>query len=137
MNSNIITSETELFKKNLCRSYILECKINGINLHIKKYRKLLIFVYTLLKYELQSIEVIDVIIKNSLLVISQKELKSKGYQYYDSLGLSIRCADSKKTLREILNILKQKKENIELKLQLANGEIVYFVMLSRFNYIMI
>ena len=134
MISNIITSETELFKKNLCKSYILECKINGINLNIKKYRKLLIFVYSVLKYELQSI---DVIIKNSLLVISQKELKAKGYQYYDSLGLSIRCADSKKTLREILNILKQKKENIELKLQLANGEIVYFVMLSRFNYIMI
>ena len=134
MTNNIITSETELFKKNLCKSYILECKINGIDLHIKKYRKLLIFVYSVLKYDLQSI---DVIIKNSLLVISQKELKAKGYQYYNSLGLSIRCADSKKTLREILNILKQKKENIELKLQLANGEIVYFVMLSRFNYIMI
>lgn len=134
MTNNIITSETELFKKNLCKSYILECKINGIDLHIKKYRKLLIFVYSVLKYDLQSI---DVIIKNSLLVISQKELKAKGYQYYNSLGLSIRCADSKKTLREILNILKQKKENIGLKLQLANGEIVYFVMLSRFDYIMI
>ena len=136
--NNIITNEAELFKKNLCRSYILECKINGFNICIKKYRKLLIFVYSILKYGLQSTEeILNTIIKNSLLSISQEELKSKGYQYYNNLGLSIRCADSKKTLREILNILKQKKENIELKLQLNNGEIVHFIMLSRFNYILI
>ena len=135
MNYIIITKEDELFKKNLCRSRILECKINGFNISIKNYRNLLTYVYYLLTYESQFNIIPDSVIQNSILTISREQLNNKGYQYYNTLGISIRCADSKKTLREVLNILKQKKDNIELKLQLRNGELVHFAMITHFDYI--
>jgi hypothetical protein len=43
-----ITIENDLYKKDLCRSRILECKINGFILPINKYRKLLTFIYSVL-----------------------------------------------------------------------------------------
>ncbi len=137
MNNRIITNENDLYKKDLCRSRIIECKINGFIISINKYRKLLTFIYSVLKYETQLNIIPDIILQKSILTISREKLSNKGYQYYNTLGISIRCADSKKTLREILNIIKQKKDNIELKIQLRTGELIHFAMITRFDYVRI
>lgn len=133
----IITTEEDLFKNNLYRSQIVECKINGFNLYMRKFRKLLIFVYTILKHESKIDKLPDAIIQHSLLDISRDKLITRGYNYYNYLEISIRCSSIKTTLQEILNILKKKKDNIELKLQLQSGKIIHFIMLSRFDYISI
>jgi hypothetical protein len=134
----IINSEYELYQNNLSRSRIIECKINGYKIYVKKYRRLLLFVYSIIQNNIiENKELPESILNNSILSISKEKLNTKGYQYYNNLGISIRCADSKKTLREILNILRQKKDNIELILQLQNGAMIQFVMLTRFEYISI
>lgn len=66
--------EATLFQKNLRGSNILECKINNKNTDIKKYKKLLIKLYTTTDTE--------TILQNTILNISQQEMYDKGFEYY-------------------------------------------------------
>ena len=92
--------EATLFQKNLRGSTILECKINNINNDIKKYKKLLINLY--------STTYMETILQNTILNISQQEIYDKGFEYYTHLGISIQGADARRTLKEIINIIKIK-----------------------------
>jgi len=100
--------EVTLFQQNLRKSNIIECKINNINIDIKKYKKLLIYLY--------STTDIGIILQNTILNISQEEKYDKGFEYYNQLGLSIQGADARRTLNEIINIIKIKNYSIELKI---------------------
>jgi CRISPR/Cas system CSM-associated protein Csm4 (group 5 of RAMP superfamily) len=82
-------NEATLFKKNLRGSIITECKINNGNNDIKKYKKLLIYLY--------SITNIDTILQHTILNISQQEIYDKGFEYYSQLGLSIQGTESRRT----------------------------------------
>ena len=113
-------NEATLFKKNLRGSIITECKINNGNNDIKKYKKLLIYLY--------SITNIDTILQHTILNISQQEIYDKGFEYYSQLELSIQGADSRRTLKEIINIIKIKNYSIELKIKFKNDEIINFIM---------
>jgi len=112
--------EATLFKKNLLGSTIVECKINNINNDIHKYKKLLIYLY--------SITDIETILQNSILNISQQEIYEKGFKYYKQLGLSIQGADARRSIKEIINIIKIKKYSMELKIKLKNDEIIRFII---------
>jgi hypothetical protein len=113
-------NEATLFKKNLRGSIITECKINNGNNDIKKYKKLLIYLY--------SITNIDTILQHTILNISQQEIYDKGFEYYSQLGLSIQGTDSRRTLKEIINIIKINNYSMELKIKLKNDEIISFIM---------
>jgi hypothetical protein len=112
--------EATLFQKNLRGSTIIECKIDNINYDIHKYKKLLIYLY--------SITNIEIILQNTILNISQQEIYDKGFEYYNKLGVSIQGTDSRKTLKEIINIVKIKKYSMELKIKLKNDEIIHFIL---------
>lgn len=112
--------ELTLFQKNLRRSTITDCKINNINYNIKKYKKLLIYLYSITDRE--------IILQNTILNISQQEIYDKGFQYYNKLGVSIQGADARRTLKEIINIIKIKKYSMELKIKLYNDEIIHFII---------
>jgi len=114
----ISEEETLLFNKNLKGSSIEECKINNENLNIKKYKPLLINLYSKTNKE--------TIINNTLLNISEEEINEKGFQYYDFLGLSLQGADTIHTLKEIIKFIKILKYKIELKIKLKNNEIFIF-----------
>jgi len=113
-------NEATLFKKNLRGSIITECKINNDNNDIKKYKKLIVYLY--------SITNIDTILQHTILNISQQEIYDKGFEYYSQLGLSIQGADSRRTLKEIINIIKINNYSMELKIKLKNDEIISFIM---------
>lgn len=112
--------EQELFKRDLRGSFILKCQINFVNYEVKKYKKLLIILY--------STTDIETILQNTILNISREEINDKGFEYYSHLGVSIQGSETRRTLREILNFIKIKKYNIELKLKLKNDEIVRFII---------
>jgi len=112
--------EVTLFKKNLRGSTIVECKINNINNDIHKYKKLLIYLY--------STTDIEIIIQNTILNISQQEIYDKGFEYYNQLGVSIQTADARRTLKEIINIIKIKNYSMELKIKLKNDDIIRFII---------
>lgn len=125
INGNLILTriinwinESHLLKFNLKKSHIVECIFNNEYYDIMKYKKLLLIIY-------QNIDK-NIIIKHSTLNISCDELYEKGFEYYDNIGLSIQGADSKRTLKEIINICKIQKYNLELKIKLQNNEIVNF-----------
>ena len=112
--------EATLFQKNLRGSTITECKINNINNDIYKYKKLLIYLY--------SSTDIEIILQNTILNISQQEIYDKGFEYYNQLGVSVQGADARRTLKEIINIVKIKNYSMELKIKLKNDEIIRFII---------
>lgn len=65
------------------------------------------------------------ILTNTTLNIKQEQINDKGFNYYPSLSLSIQGAESIRTLREIINIIRFKKHNIELKLKLKHNIIEF------------
>ena len=112
----------ELFKKDLVKSSIIECKINDKNIQKKKYRPILIELYEQTDRDI----ILD---KTSLYgAISSEEINDKGYKYYEQLDLYIRGVDSRYTLQEIINIIKIKNFKMELKIKLKNGELIKFRM---------
>jgi len=113
-------NEATLFQKNLRGSTIVECKINNINNDMHKYKKLLIYLY--------STTDIETILQNTILNISQQEIYDKGFEYYNQLGVSIQGADARRTLKEIINIIKIKNYSMELKIKLKNDEIIRFII---------
>ena len=113
-------NEKTLFQQNLRGSTITECKINNINNDIHKYKKLLIHLY--------STTDINTILQNTILNVSQQEIYDKGFEYYNRLGLSIQGSDARRTLKEIINIIKIKNYKMELKIKLKNDEIIRFVI---------
>ena len=127
INGNLVLTRTlpfideaTLFQKNLRGSTITECKINNINNDIHKYKKILIYLY--------SITDIETILQNTILNISQQEIYDKGFEYYNRFGISIQGADARRTLKEIINIIKIKNYSMELKIKLKNDEIVRFII---------
>lgn len=112
--------EDTLFQQNLRGSYLIMCKINNISVDIHKYKKLLIHLYSAIDREL--------ILQHSILNISQEIRYDKGFHYYNEMALSLQCSDATKTLKEIINIVKVRNYNIELKIKLVNGEIVRFIV---------
>lgn len=115
-----IIDEATLFKKNLKGSTIVECKINNINNDIKKYKKILIYLY--------STTDLKTILQNTILNISQQEIYIKGFDYYTNLGISIQGSDTRRTLKEIINIIKIKNYSMELKIKLKNNEVIHFII---------
>ena len=112
--------ETTLFQKELKGSTITECKINNVNYNIHKYKKLLIYLY--------STTDIETILRNTILNIFQQEIYDKGFKYYKEFGVSIQGTDSRRTLKEIITIVKIKKDSMELKIKLQNDEIISFII---------
>jgi len=111
--------EASVFKKNLLKSSIIECKLNGINLNLYKYKKLLIYIYYMMD--------INTIIENSVINVSREEIHDRGYKFYRDLGLSVQGNDARHTLKEIINIVKINKFSLELKID--NGhEIIRFMI---------
>jgi hypothetical protein len=112
--------EATLFQNNLRGSTIVECKINNNNNNIHKYKKLLIYLY--------SITDIKTILQNTILNISQEEKYEKGFEYYNQLGVSIQCAEARRILKELINIIKIKNYSMELKIKLKNDDIIRFII---------
>jgi hypothetical protein len=112
--------EAILFQKNLRGSTITECKINNVNNDIHKYHKLLINLYSTID--------IETILQNTTLHILQEEIHDRGFRYYTNLGVSIQGADARRTLKEIINIIKIKNYSMELKIKLKNDDIIRFII---------
>ncbi len=112
--------EATLFQKDLPGNTIVECKINNNNNNIHKYKKLLIYLY--------SITDIKTILQNTILNISQEEKYEKGFKYYNQLGVSIQAADATRILKELINIIKIKNYSMELKIKLKNDDIIRFII---------
>ena len=71
---------------------------------------------------------IETILQNTILNISQQEIYDKGFEYYKQLGVSIQGADARRTLKEIINIIKIKNYSMELKIKLKNDVIIRFII---------
>ena len=112
--------EDALFTKDFRKSKIIECKINNINTFCNKYIKIVIYLYSFMNRES--------ILQNTTLNILLEENYDNGFKYYPKLGLSIQGVESKRSLREIINIIKVQRYNINIKIQLQNDEIVCFII---------
>lgn len=124
--SSPFITEKELFETNLSFSNIEECKINNEIIDIKKYKSLLIHIYSMMNNT-------EKILQNTKLNIKQEEDLSRGFYYYQELGFSIQGADAKNILKEIINMCRIGSLNLELKIQLKqkkiNDKIIAFRLL--------
>ena len=149
-NKNVISFEN--FKKNIPNSTILELKIKNrssnnfdtINVKNIKYIKAIIEIYS-------NTDIKTILNQKKHMKILQEEKKTdKGFTYYENLlhknklvqllhqknyiqekigvHVSIQRADAKKILREIINIVKIKNDSMELKIKLANNEVISFII---------
>jgi len=110
--------EATLFQRNLRGSTIIGCKFNGVQINMKKYMKLLLFIYSTIDKE--------TILQHSVLNVTQAEIRVKGFRYYNQWGISVQNVESRRTLKEIINIVKIKSYQLELKIKLKTGEVVGF-----------
>ena len=99
--------------ENITSSKIKKCKINNEDINIFNYRPILRYIYN--KMDRESI------IKNTKLNCKQEKLNDKGFSYYEKLNLSIQGADAKKTLTEIINMIKVNESHIELEIELKDS----------------
>ena len=56
------------------------------------------------------------------------KINNRQVKYYTNLGISIQGADARRTLKEIINIVKIKHFSMELKIKLKNDEIIRFII---------
>jgi len=117
---NPFIDELTLFQHNLRGSHLTLCKINNLQIDIHKYKKLLIHLYSTTDTEL--------ILQHTILNILQEIKYDKGFNYYNQLALSIQGADATRTLKEIINIVRLKNYNMELKIKLTNDDILRFII---------
>jgi len=110
--------ESTLFQRDFCGSKIIGCKFNGVQINLRKYKKLLVFIYSTVDKE--------TILQHTILNIVEAELRTKGFRYYNQWELSIQGVDARKTLKEIINIIKVKSYQLELKIKLKTGELIGF-----------
>ena len=111
-------SELLLFEKDLKGSKIIGCIVNDKNSNINKYHQLLIHLYSEVD--------LNTILQNSTLNISLDKISEKGFKYYDDIGLSIQSVEARKTLKEIINIVKVMNYSLELRIKLKNEETIRF-----------
>jgi hypothetical protein len=55
-----------------------------------------------------------------------KEIGEKGYTWCDDINMSFQNKDAKRTLKEILNMVKVNNYFFELSIKLETGRIVYY-----------
>jgi hypothetical protein len=120
ITDNFIT-ENCLFEKCLEGSSIEECKINNDildKLNYNKYKKILLYLYSKLDRQ--------IIIEKTTLNMSSNKIHNKGFHYYEELNISIQGADTRRTLKEIINFIIILKYKMEIKIKLKDNEIVKF-----------
>jgi hypothetical protein len=119
LNSEInYINEKELSLTSFTNSEILECMIldedgNTISEN-KKFIKILIDIYN----NVPSSNIIQNTTMN--IDIGQKLNGTKGYNYYDTLGLSIQNKDSNGTFKEICNMITINNYSLDIIIQLGN-----------------
>ena len=111
-------TDVDLLSKDLRNSTLVKSEINTEILNFNKYKHLLLHLYSKID--------INIIVKNTVLNISMEELYDKGYKYYENLGMSIQGSDTKRTLKEIINVSKLNKINLTIIIKLKTDEVVYF-----------
>lgn len=112
-----IISDIDLCNEDFGNSSICECIIDGVLINIKKYKPLLLNIYELM--DRQSI------LKNTILNIIEEKMHLKGFKYYDKIGLSIQGADSRRTINEIINMIKIQKKTMRLNICLKSEKIIF------------
>jgi hypothetical protein len=73
---------------------------------------------TVLKYIYDYINNVEIIKDNTLMNIHNGRVKDKGFKYIQKYDLSVQGKDSKKTLKEIINICSTCNINIKLQIKL-------------------
>ena len=108
--------EGQLLEKELSGMKIVKCKINNIDINLYTFRAIIINLYHQVNR--------NILLQTKTLNISQEEKNENGFKYYPSLKISVQGADSSKTLKAILTIIKLQNYNMEMTLKLKNDEIV-------------
>ena len=108
--------EGQLLEKELSGMKIVKCKINNIDINLYTFRAIIINLYHQVNR--------NILLQTKTLNISQEEKNENGFKYYPSLKISVQYADSPKTLKAIITIIKLQNYNMEMTLKLKNDEIV-------------
>jgi hypothetical protein len=108
----------DLLELDLRHSKIVECLENGISKPYHKYGTLLRIIYEQLDGE-------TVRATSLLKFVTKRKIDGK-FRWYPKLKLSIKCVNTKKILREIINMSQIAGIKLDLKIKLASEEIVRF-----------
>lgn len=98
-------------------STIISCSINNDNKNLKKYNKII-------NYLFEEINDIDLILDNTILNIEKGKYEDRGYKFNSKLNISIQGVDANKSIQEIFNISKISQIPINIKIKLENEQIV-------------
>ena len=106
----------DILNKDFTKSKIQNCIINNVIIDQKKYFKILLHVYSLIDKK--------IIINNTKLNIKTNTIKTKGFEWYPSLGLSIQGVSSNKCITEIIHMCESQNINIKICILLENNETI-------------
>lgn len=113
--------EATLFQKNLKGGKLQECYINNTKITgVKNFFQLIRYIYGIISNS-------ETILHHTILNIIKGEKNDKGFNYDKNLGLSIQGVDTRRALKEIINITNIKKCKLELNIKLETGEIIRFI----------
>ena len=104
--------EGQLLEKELSGMKIVKCKINNIDINLYTFRAIIINLYHQVNR--------NILLQTKTLNISQEEKNENGFKYYPSLKISVQYADSPKTLKAIITIIKLQNYNMEMTLKIKN-----------------
>lgn len=108
----------DLKNYNFKHSNIISCQINNIKLDFTKYKPIIFYIYSILNNK-------EIIIKNTFLNIKEGKLINRGYEYIESLNISVQGVDSNKAIKEIYHMVKLGNIDTNIKIQLENEKIIY------------
>jgi hypothetical protein len=113
--------EHDLYKKDLGDSKLPELVINGNTHKDIKYSEGY-------RYLLKCIGKSTAMTNNAKYTKDDVIYRDKGYLYYPELGLSVRCASSIDTLREIIRLCKINEFSLSLTVKLRNNHRYRFTL---------
>jgi len=113
--SIIINNIRDLGNYNFSSSTISDCYINNTKVEKLKYKSILDSIYLLINKG-------STIIKNSILNIETIKKEDEGFNYIESLGISIQRVDANKCLREILIQTEKNKIKLEITLKTISND---------------
>ena len=114
--------ETELFRKHLFGSKLIQCKHNGAVVECTNFASL--FMYMFRSMTATQRQAYFENIQNHTVI--QEECNERGYKYYPDIGVSIRNENAPITLHNVVRIIHITRRPIELHIRLRNNEIVHF-----------
>lgn len=123
--TQIIIDPKVMLSKNITGSKMRDCFVNGIQLDIRKYKKLLITLYSEIK-KTSSNQFFAFMESQSIVSHYIGKMVERGYYYYRQLGISIQPQNAQTVMKGIIDVCESFGIRISLSIKMKDGNLVRY-----------